>query len=57
MKVIHSGGAEYITVHFIQLKNYIVKVREMAQWLRTLAALLEDPGSIPSNHMVAYNCL
>jgi hypothetical protein len=27
----------------------------MAQWLRALAALAEDLGSIPSNHMVAHN--
>jgi len=25
--------------------------REMAQWLRALTALPEDPGSIPSAHM------
>ena len=27
---------------------------EMAQWLRALAALLEDLGSIPSTHITAY---
>ena len=27
----------------------------MAQWLRTLTALPEDPDSIPSNHMAAHN--
>ena len=32
-------------------------VREMAQWLRALAALTEDLGSIPTNHMVANNDL
>jgi hypothetical protein len=31
--------------------------REMAQWLRALAALPEDPGSMPSNHMAAPNCI
>ena len=30
---------------------------EMAQWLRALSALAEDPGSIPSTHMVAKNPL
>lgn len=25
----------------------------MVQWLRTLAALAEDPGSIPGTHMAA----
>jgi hypothetical protein len=33
----------------------------MAQWLRALAALLEDTGSIPNTHMAAnhnwsYKC-
>jgi hypothetical protein len=31
--------------------------REMAQWLRTLASLSENPGSIPSTHIAAHNCL
>ena len=30
---------------------------EMAQWLRALDALPEDPGSIPSTHMAVHNCL
>ena len=29
----------------------------MAQRLRALVALPEDPGSIPTGHMVAYNYL
>jgi hypothetical protein len=29
----------------------------IAQWLRALAALAEDPGSTPSIHMVGYNHL
>jgi len=28
----------------------------MAQWLRVLAALLGDPGSIPSIHIAALAC-
>jgi L-lactate utilization protein LutB len=28
----------------------------MAQWLKALAGLLEDPGLAPSTHMVAHNC-
>lgn len=28
----------------------------MAQWLRSLTSLLEDPGLIPGTHMVAHNC-
>ena len=30
---------------------------EMAQQLRALTALLEDAGSIPSNHMAAHSHL
>jgi hypothetical protein len=29
----------------------------MAHPLKALAAPLEDPGSIPSTHMIAHNCL
>ena len=29
----------------------------MAQWLRALAPLREDLGSIPSTHMETHNCL
>jgi hypothetical protein len=28
----------------------------MAQWVRVLTALPEDPGSIPGTHMTAHNC-
>ena len=31
------------------------QTREMPQPLSTLAALAEDPGSVPSTYMVAYN--
>lgn len=37
-----------------KIKNYII---EMAQWLRVLPALAEDPGSIPGNHMTAHTYL
>lgn len=30
---------------------------QRVQWLRTLAILAEDPGSIPSTHMVLHNHL
>ena len=30
---------------------------EMPQQLRVLAALAEDPGLIPSTHIIAYNYL
>lgn len=28
---------------------------DMANWLRALIALLDDPGSVPSNHMVTHS--
>lgn len=31
--------------------------REMAQWLRTLVALTEEPGSILSPQTAAHNCI
>jgi hypothetical protein len=38
-------------------KNSYRDAEETAQWLRALAALPEVLSSIPSNHMVAHNCL
>lgn len=29
----------------------------MAQWLKILAALLEDPGLIPRTYIAAHKCL
>jgi hypothetical protein len=41
-----------------KVKNYSHgSWREMAQWLRALATLPENPGSIPSTDMAAHNCL
>jgi hypothetical protein len=39
------------------LKYVLVGAREMHQWLRALAALSENLGSIPSTHMATLNCL
>jgi hypothetical protein len=39
----------------VHLKNTRFKgARELAQWLKTLAALPEDLGSVPSTHMVTH---
>ena len=35
----------------------ISRVGEMTQRLRALAALVEDPGSVPNTHMVAHKDL
>jgi hypothetical protein len=32
-------------------------VRDMAQWLRELAVLSKDSGSIPSTHIATHNYL
>ena len=41
----------------MKLKESKPRAGEMAQGLRALAALPEDPGSIPSNHMPAHICM
>jgi hypothetical protein len=38
-------------------KKKIHGVKKISQWSRTLTALAEDLGSIPSTHMEAQNCL
>jgi hypothetical protein len=35
----------------------IIRGGEMTQQVRALTALPKDPGSIPSMHMMAHNCL
>jgi hypothetical protein len=42
--------------HPPQKKRYSSWGGEVAQWLRTLAALPEDLASISRTHMVAHNC-
>lgn len=41
--------------HLFKLKS--IGLREISQWLRALASLVEDPGSIPRTHMWAHNHL
>ena len=36
-------------------EEYEAGARELAQWLRVLAALAEDPGLVPSTHMLAHS--
>jgi hypothetical protein len=55
-------GSTPLRHHSYQLKEKTVsRQREpaagemMAHWLRALAVLPEDPGSIPSTHMAAQN--
>jgi hypothetical protein len=38
-------------------RNQRLGTGEMAQQLRILVALPENPGSIPNIHMAAHNCL
>lgn len=50
-----SGQVAWIA----ELLNVIVTTmshaKEIAPWLRALASLLEDQGSIPRTHVVAHN--
>jgi hypothetical protein len=56
MAFLHSN--ETLTKTASNLKNKLkLRAEEMAQWLRALAVLLENLGSIPSTHMAAHNCL
>lgn len=48
----------FMHFHCTHVSNsYTLGVGTMAQWLRVLAALTEDPRSNPSTHMVAKNYL
>ena len=43
--------------NFTKFKDSFVSGLEMAQQLRTLTVLPEDPGSISNTQMAAYSCL
>jgi hypothetical protein len=45
-----SLGATYSAISVI-----LGGAGEMAQWLRALVVLPEDPGSVPSTHCEAHN--
>jgi hypothetical protein len=51
-----SKGTFYFFISFIENRSGRGG-EEMAQWLRTPAALPQDLSSISSNHMVAHNHL
>ena len=53
---VFSISTKSILSYFKYLKKADMN-RETAQQLRALAALWGDPGSSPSTHMVAPNCL
>ena len=40
-----------------KLKTVLKATIEMAQWLRVLVTLVEDPSLVPSTHMAAHNHL
>ena len=40
---------------YLHIKNSVVGAGGMAQWLRALAALAEDPGLVPCIHVVAHS--
>jgi hypothetical protein len=41
----------------VSIKKINNRAGMMPQRLGVLIALLEDPGSVPSTHMAAHNCL
>lgn len=41
----------------IMYENGMVRAREMAQWLRAVTVLAEDPGSVPQIYMMIQNHL
>lgn len=47
----------YMRVCLKKKKKKVVRAGKVAQWLRAFAALVEDPGLVPSTHMTSYNCL
>jgi hypothetical protein len=51
---IDSHGFIFVNIMLFMLH---VEAGEMAQQLRALAALLEDPDLVPSTHMAAHNHL
>ena len=40
--------------YYSALNKNEIGAREMAQWLKTVAALAEDVGLIPSTHIAAH---
>jgi hypothetical protein len=51
--ICHAGS--FVRFSFNRVLEVGTRAGEMAQWLGALAALPEDPSSIPSNSMVAHN--
>lgn len=56
--ICHSLTKTRVVLKFLAVnKKFYSQAGDMAQWLRALAILPEDPGSIPNILMMAYNCL
>ena len=45
----------WVPLSYEQIKKIRHEAGKMTQWLRTLGALPEDQGSIPSTHMAAQD--
>jgi hypothetical protein len=56
-KHIHAHKYEHTHIHTHMSNLRKGGAGDMAQWLRALAALSENLGSIPRIHMAAHNCL
>lgn len=55
VSVYDSKVVNFKKIKLVNLKKNHLGHRVMVQWLRSLVALLECPGSVPKAHMVAYN--
>jgi hypothetical protein len=54
-KLVKGQSQIHNSLTLSHLTKTLHRAREMAWWLRELAALPENPSSIPSTHMVAHN--
>lgn len=44
-------------IYYCTLLSLSLGAKEVAPWLKALAALQENLGSIPSTHVAVHNCL
>lgn len=51
----HATSVSSVSIFLLQSSN--LGTGKMDQQLKALTALPKDPGTIPSPHMAAYNCL
>lgn len=55
--IFHMNSIKHLSSSLFCFKILKWHAGEMSQWIRALAALAVDTGSVPSIHMVVYNHL